>query len=370
MKNECDIRIYDERFCWVGGALLAESVQITRDLHGPGHFEIHIHPDKMGALELARRNNVIVVNRDGRKSGIVRDFYVTAERGKTEFVVHGDTGAGLTKQRVTVPPTQAQDPNALGWDSVRGPAETVIKHYAARNLTAPFDPARRMPNLHMAPDLKRGMEVPWRSRYAKLDEALRGICAFADIGYEIVADTAGRRWVFDVVPGTDRSKSQSAVSPVVFNLEYQNVEGYRYAEDYQNYKNTGYAGGQGEDENRLVMAIGAENAGLGRHEVFLDCGNAEHVDELLHYGRQKLSEYAEAKTVEASALPRVFTFEKDYFLGDKVTVQIARLGLSLNVRVTSVKEVWERGTGHRAELRFGGKLPNIFTILGNGREVR
>ena len=336
-----------------------------------GKFEIHIHLDKTGALDLCKRGNIIIINRDGRKSGIVRDFYIEEARGGAALVIFGDTGSGLTKQRLTVPPTQAQDINALGWDKIRAPAETVIKHYASRNMVTPFDVQRKFPHLVIVPSRGEGVEMPWRSRFSKLDEELYNICSYAEMGYEIYADTANKQWIFDTISGTDRTRNQDAVSPVTFNTEYQNVDSYRYTEDFQNYKNTGYAGGQGEDENRLIYILGgAENSGLNRHETFLDCGNAADITELTYYGNQKLNEFKEAKTVEALALPRVFIFEKDYFPGDKVSVSVSRLGLSVDARITAVKEIWERQTGYKTEIRFGERLPTLFTILNTTKEVR
>ncbi|MDR2903552.1 MAG: siphovirus ReqiPepy6 Gp37-like family protein [Clostridiales bacterium] len=369
-NSECQIRIYDPDFNWVAETHQAESVQFTRELYGVGSFEIHIHPDKSGAMELIKPKNIIVINHDGHKSGIVREFTIEESRGKSEFVIYGDTGSGKTRQMITVPPTQKQDANALGWDKINAAAETVIKHYAGMNMVTSYDRGRIHPHVTMTPDQARGTVIPWKSRYAKLDEELYNICSYADIGYEIYADTANKRWLFDVITGTDRSKSQDAVSPVSFTMEYQNLDSYRYVEDYQNYKNVGYTGGSGEDENRLVYTIGANITGDDRWETFLDCGNAANIDELIYYGNQKMNEYKEAKTVEVSALPRAFIFDKDYFLGDIVTIIISRIGLRLDTRITAVKEIWERPSGYKAEARFGDKVPNIFTILNKSKEVR
>ena len=67
------------------------------------------------------------------------------------------------------------------------------------------------------------------------------------------------------------------------------------------------------------------------------------------------------KNVKASALPRAYTFGKDYFLGDLVTLRISRLGLEISTPVTAVSDIWERQSGHKTEIRFGERLPNIFT---------
>jgi hypothetical protein len=238
------------------------------------------------------------------------------------------------------------------------------------NMVTPHDSNRKIPNLIMAKDERRGIETPWSSRYNPLDEELKKLCAHCDMGYEIYADTTNRRWIFDAIAGVDRTKAQSSVSPVFFSLESRNIGHYKYTEDYQDYSNTGYSGGAGEDERRLIYILGSENEGLRRHETFLDCGNVDLIDELIYYASQKLSEYKEAKTLETTALPRVFIFGRDYFIGDKVSVYISRLNLSLETRVTAVREIWERQTGYRTEMRLGGELPNLYTILKKSSEVR
>ena len=72
VSSLCEIRVYDPDFNWISEVTLAESVQFTRDLYGPGAWEIHIHPDKRGALELARRGSILMINGDPRLTGIVR----------------------------------------------------------------------------------------------------------------------------------------------------------------------------------------------------------------------------------------------------------------------------------------------------------
>jgi hypothetical protein len=368
--NTCSIRIYDRNFNWLNETSLAESVSFTRELYDAGHFEIHIHPDKEAANDLIREGNIVIINRDGNKAGIIRDFQLTEGRNGREFVIYGDMANGLTRTRITVPPTEAQRPGSLGWDRIRGHAETVIKHYAAINMTKPFNENRVIPRLYMADDLRRGMILPWQTRYEPLNEALANICHFAEMGYRISASAENAHWLFDVIPGTDRTQTQETVSPVTFRMEYNNIDNYRYAENRQNYRNAGYAGGQGEDENRLIYILNDKSTGLDRREVFLDCGNANNIDELIYYGNQRLADFYEAKTIEASALPFTFIFEKDYFLGDIVTVIISRLNLTVETRITAIRETWERNAGHTVEARFGERLPNLFTILQKTEVIR
>jgi hypothetical protein len=362
-RTDCEIRIYDKDLNWIGAALGAESVQYTKELYNTGAFEIHIHPEKIGAFELAARGNVIIINGDPRKSGIIRDFSLEETRTGARFVIYGETGNGITKQRITVPPTQAQNPSALGWDKINANAETVIKHYAAMNMTAAYNASRNIPNMVIAPNQNRGIVFPWKSRYSILSEELNKICGRAEMGYEIIADPVNKIWLFDVIEGVERGTDQNVVSPVVFRMEYQNVDGYRYIEDYANYRSTAYAGGAGEEENRLVYILGGDVSGIDRSEVFLDCASAVNITELKYYAEQRMTGYAAVKMIESGALPGVFNYGKDFYLGDTVTVYISRLNIAINTRITSVKEIWERQRGYTREIRFGEKVPNVFNVL-------
>jgi hypothetical protein len=370
--NICSIRIYSPEFDLLAETQTAESVQFIREWQTAGHFEIHISLDKPGAEALSQRDNIIIINRDPYRSGIIRDVSITENRNKKGLVIYGETAEGFCRQRLTVPPSETQVPGSMGWDRIIAPAESMLKHYAARNMTAPFDANRIFERLIIAPDEGRGMQFPWQTRYHNLLSGLSLIAEFGDTGFGIYADLPNRQWVFDVITGTDRTRGQTDVSPVTFKMEYANLAEYRYSEDFQQYRNTGYAGGMGENESRLFYIIGASNTGRNRFEEFLDCGNIVNVDDLIYYGTQKMAGMSERKTLEADILPRSFVFGEDYFLGDKVTVIITRLGITIDTRVSMVREIWERNTGYKTEIRFGQRLPNAFSLIrqNQNEEVR
>ena len=191
------------------------------------------------------------------------------------------------KQRITVPP---DDEGSLGWDKVIGTAETAIKHYIRRNLVSPDNVSRAMEQVLLAEDAGRGTGVAWRSRYEPLDEVVRAIGEYADMGIRARLDLTNRHIVIDVEPGTDRTTQQDDRSPVVFDPRFSNIRSASYIYSVNGYSNTGYAGGAGEDEKRLVYVLGNENAGMDRFESFLDCSGAENIDDLKYYGGNRLAE--------------------------------------------------------------------------------
>lgn len=363
-----EIRIYDKDLNWIDVVTLASSVQFKRELYGVGSFEIQVGLTIKGALSLCKKNTIIVINNDFKKAGIVRDFRLDETRQGSVLTIYGETLDGLTRQRIVVPPNQEQDSNALGWEKIEGNAETIIKHFAIRNMILAFDSNRNFKNMIIAENTNFGKIFPWKARYSNLNEELENICSYAEVGYLIEVDLKNKQFVFDIVRGKDRTRKQQELSPVVFRTEYSNIGEYTYSEENKDFKNTGYAGGKGEDEKRLIYILGAENKGIDRFETFIDCANSEHIDELKFYAGQKMEDMNAKKTIEVFALPKTFEFEKDYFLGDKVTIFINKLGIEVDTIITSVTEVWEREVGYNCEIRFGDKVPNIFS-LQNRKEV-
>lgn len=367
---DCEIRIYDKDFNWVGSVKNAESVQFTRSYYGIGGFEIHIHPDKAYANELCQRGNFILINGNMEKFGVIRYFTLDESREKVDFAIFGDTGKGFVKQRIVIPPTKSENPTAYGWERVSGSAETVLKHYLKRNITNAVSVGRNIPFIDVAANLNRGAEAKWQARYQKLNEVIQEISEKYDMGWKAFFDHQRKKIIYDVNPGVKRTVSQTENSPVTFKLEYKNIGAYSYTEDYTNYRTTGVCGGSGDDENRLIYTLGAEVSGADRYEEFLDCGNAENITELMYYGQQKLAEFKSVRSIEAEALPRAFIFEEDFFLGDEVSVYINRIDSLIDTRITEVKEIWERQTGYKYEIKFGYDLPNIISVLRPKNEIR
>lgn len=308
-----------------------------------------------------KKGNIIVIDKDTKKVGIINSFRIEESRDKAIVIVNGYTAKGLTKTKIIVPPTKEQKPQAFGWESIEGNAETIIKHFVSRNMTNAYDRNRNIKNMIIADNTNFGKVFNWRARYTNLAEELEQICTYGEIGYNIQADLSAKKWVFDVVKGVDRTKKQKEVSPVVFRTEYSNISEYTYAEDNMDSKNTFYAGGEGKDENRLVYILNGENTGIEREEVFLDLANAKNITDLTFLAKQQLKDYESKNNIEVLTLPSPFEFEKAYFLGDKVTVIISKLGLEIDTIVTSVVENWER-EGYNCQLKFGSEIPSIFKI--------
>jgi hypothetical protein len=233
-----------------------------------------------------------------------------------------------------------------------------MKHYIDAHCINPTDVKRKIPQLTLAPDLKRGIYVPWQSRFEQLDAVLQEIAEFTGIGWEIYLDLVNKAWIFDIVEGRDLTTAQAVNIPVIFSVEFDNIKGQHYTDSALNLKTVGYAGGQGEEELRLIQQIG-DAEGLGRLETFLDCSDAADADELLANGQQKLAELKQAQSFEVNISPSgSFIYGTDWDLGDLVTVRSSKWGITMHSRITEVKEIYE-SSGFNLEATFGNSIPTI-----------
>ncbi|MFW5437122.1 siphovirus ReqiPepy6 Gp37-like family protein [Paenibacillus apiarius] len=342
------VRILDTDFNLLGEIDNYESLQLTRRFYRPGEFEMHIHIGKRHADQLLH-DRVLYVNNQPHKSMIIQYREITQDdKGIETLVVRGPTLGGVLDRRVTV---------TDNYDRIRGPAETVLKHYVQRHIVDGIYPERKIPFFVCTPDQQRGKETPWQSRFEPLDKVVQEVSEWCDIGWLVRLDFESKKWVFDVLEGRNLTTSQRTLPPVIFSHEYDNIQSQQYVNSFQQHKNVGYAGGKGEEEDRLIQMVGIAS-GFDRREVFMDCSSAEDAVELTDLGERKLSEYKRIQTYNGMILDTgSFQYEKDWDLGDRVTLQNKRWALTMDSRITEVKEIYEPAS--KIEIALGDEIPTI-----------
>lgn len=347
------VRILDTAFNLHGEIDNFESLQFVRRFYRPGEFEMHIHLGKRHVDQL-QEDRVIYINNQPHKAGIIRyKEIVEDDKGIETLIIRGPTLSGAVDQRVTL---------TDNYDRIIGPAETVMKHYVNNHLgsgtyASGIYAKRRIPFFALAPDQARGKVTPWQTRFEQLDKVMQEIAEWCDIGWLVLLDFANKKWVFDVLTGRDLTTNQSILPPVIFSHEFDNIQSQDYVDSSLQLKNVGYAGGPGEDEDRLIQMIG-DAEGLARREVFLDCSSAEDANELTSLGEQALAEQKRIRTYNGLILNTgSFEYEKDWDLGDIVTQQNKKWGMTLHSRITEVKEIYEPSS--KLEITLGDEIPTI-----------
>lgn len=327
------------------------SFSYLRRYHLPGEFQLVTNRKVQNADKL-EINHLIMLGADKYKAGIIRYKEIkTNDKGEEILTVKGYTLGVITGQRIIIPP------DGLAYDIQEADGETVMKHYVRRNCLDM--PGMEFPNLVIAPNQNRGENTKWQSRYKNLAEELERLSRLTDLGWHIYLDLDLRKWIFDIYNGRDFSVSQSINPPVIFSPQFENVKSQEYTESLIGYGNYAIVAGQGEGAERKIAMVGDDATGLDKHVIFVDARDIENTADLMPRGEAKLSEHKRNTSFQSEVLPYgPFLYQKDWDVGDLVTVQNKDWELTMDVRITEVEEVYESG-GFRLNVVFGNSLPTL-----------
>jgi len=339
-----------------------ESFTATYRYHAPGEFELVINLNKQ-STNLLQKNNVIMLGADPKKVHIIKHRNFIQENDET-LTVRGYTLSGITRQRRTIPPT------GQAYDRLTANAETIMKTYIDHNCINPSNPDRVFSMLINNENLERGPSLPWQTRLKNLADELESISRTTGIGWQISIDLDLEKWIFDVYEGKDLTSGQEINPPVIFSVEFDNVESQEYTDSLIGHANIAYVAGKGEGTDRVIVEVGSES-GLDRYEEFVDARDIGVGEEesppspeeiearLIARGEQKLAELIAAEAFECEiSNSGSFKYNEDWSLGDIVTIQNKKWGLSMDARITEVIEIYEPD-GFKLRAVFGNKLPTL-----------
>lgn len=229
----------------------------------------------------------------------------------------------------------------FGWDRFTGTAEAAYLHFARNNMIAPEDGLRAIPHMVATLDKGRGAVLPWQARFEKLTEVFDRIGEATEIGWDIVPNMETRKFEFGAFAGRDLTQG---IHTILIAECMGNATAISLKRTLSSSASTVYAGGAGEDENRLILSVGGERAGLGRREAWSEAGSVDDVEMLKLFAKNKLDGLCEKRTLTATLLATgACRPKRDYDVGDKVLVQDA-YGTRMGARITEMTEVHEGGT--------------------------
>lgn len=366
------IRIMDWDFTYRAYIDTYTSLRFGRKLWEIGNFEVHMPADRQGASEL-QPGRLLYLDND--RAGLIETVEWAEGSGGFTVTASGTELKGILSRRIVVP-GQRENEKYFGWDRFPDDgkttaAETVMKHYVERHCIRPEDTKRTIERLELAADRRRGPLLNWQSRFDGLDEALAGIGEKAEMGFCIRADPEKTGYIFDII--LPRERTASSGTPVIFSTSFGNLAESAYCDDLTALKNAVYAGGAGEDENRLIQVIypeGSENvSGLIRRETFVDCGSAD-IDTLAADAEQKIKDMTHVTTLSGEILPTgPFAYRKDWDLGDRVTIQNRLMGLQSDMLITEVSESYEVGQTSVA-VTFDKRKKNLIDLIRKKEAIR
>ena len=353
-----ELYIFDASLNFIG--LLDEftSLQWTRRYAKSGEFELHcsLTPETLALLQ--RGNNVW--KKDDPEAGYIEFRQMDQDTdGNEVLVVKGKFLSGYLNRRII-----------WGQEILQSTAESAMRTLVTKHGITPTNTDRIIPSLMLGGLGGFSQSVNYQTSYKNLLDEIENLCGLSNLGYRVKFDVANKKLVFEVYEGLDRSVNQSVNPRAIFSKEFENVLTQQYTDSLNNLRNTALVGGMGEGAARKLVTIGT-STGLDRFEMFDDAKDLtnivnevtltdlQYTATLVDRGNSKLAETQEIQTFDGTInLNSNLVYKVDFDLGDIVTRTSKAWGLTIDVRITEIKEVYEEA-GPSISVTFGNNIPTL-----------
>jgi len=188
--------------------------------------------------------------------------------------------------------------------------------------------------------LEPDFEVTFDFKITTVYDAIKQLCDIYGLGFRIIYDYVTNEMLFNVYTGNDKTNSQTAFSPVVFDTNLDNLHSDTEYISVKNKKNVAYVFSKYGFSIVYSGSADATTSGFNKRVLYVDASDIEIgpgailTNQLSIRGQQALSEY---KTILAfdGELPSfgTYVYGVDYQLGDLVEVRNS-YGYSDHKRVT------------------------------------
>lgn len=340
-----EVRVYTSALDFVGIVDNFSSLQWVRKYSEPGSFELHCPITESNTALLHRGS--LVWKKGAKEAGVIEDLKLEETANKAEITVKGRFLSSYLDRRLIRP----------FYACYGKKAELAIREI--------YSNAASIPLVELGAVQGYTETVTFQATYQNLLTKVEEICAGMATGFRFHPDFVNKKIVFELYRGLDHSITQSDRERVIFSDGFANLDSATYEENDQVYKNICYVGGQGEGSDRTIVEVGAtDSAGLERRESFLSAtdvrndsiSDSQYKEALKQRGNAALSNSILASSFDASVNPDGnFKYLTDYDLGDIVTVQKEAYGITQNLRITEISEVYENGI-YKIEPKFGEGL--------------
>lgn len=174
--------------------------------------------------------------------------------------------------------------------------------------------------------------------------------------------------------GLDRTQSQTENAFITFADSFGNLTSAEASRDSSNYKNYAIVAGQDKAENRITAVADLSGGGYKR-QLYMDSRNSrwdeeeqtldEYKASLQQEGMEALLDYQIITNVDMDASAGGYEYLKDWDLGDKVDVLVEDIGLAMEARIVTVREVFKQNN-HTISIELGDKK---LTMLDKARMI-
>ena len=308
---------------------------------GCGNFEVYIAANARN-LEIFQTGRIVGRDDDKQHYGIIESVKLETDAENGDYLtVTGRFLMSILSRRIIYP--------TLSFSALTS-YEDMVRFAVYRNCMQSGN--------RMIPGLRHGNTIGtcWEKKsrlqvsYENLMEWIFKVCEMVGgtANIRLQETTAGSgvyTMMLDLSQGRDRSILQEENAHIVFSDSYCNLLTFDYSMDLSEQKNTAYVLGCGEGINRkqALCYCGNEPIQLERYEIFVDAkdvsdeikennetvtiSNDDYISLLIEKGTESLVSITEVSESTIASDARQYQYNKDYFVGDYVTVKHERFGL-------------------------------------------
>jgi len=277
----------------------------------------------------------------------------------------------------------------LGKRIVRNMIETtatipaIMRRIVQENVTNATNTARRIQNITLAPitDISRPSIEYAVEEYQNALIAIEAAAKATFLGFGIFADVRAKTYTFRIYEGRDLTANQTVNPPCIFSKEFDNINEQDFINGIENFRTTAYVGGEEiKDTPRQILEVSPQFTGLARDEIFVSAGdlkqtykdennqeitisNTRYTEMLRQRGLSELEHHTESLAFTSKVKTHSnLIYKEDYDLGDRVTCVNKRWDVRINVRITEVQEVYQRGI-EEIHITFGENIPALGSVI-------
>ena len=225
------------------------------------------------------------------------------------------------------------------------------------------------------------LEDGYQGGFCTYREFIENLCKYKNRGYALRFNSETNNFRLRILASSDRTVNQDLHPPVIISSDLSHIASSEFSMNSQNYKNVvvaftrfTYNGAQTStgvvvtyDEYPSIEDIPRKDIRASFDEITLEEPEANPTDVrswLRVEGKKLLYQYRLVKSYDCKLInpEGAFVFGRDYFLGDKITLQDKELGLVLDAQLLEYTKTYSKN-GEEFEPVFGFSQPTINRIL-------
>lgn len=307
--------------------------------------------------ELAKEDNIVLFDSEDGIAGVISSLDKSTESGTPVLTVSGALCDEYMYRRI-----------CWGMYSKTGVASAVIEDMINTQITNPEIPARAIPDFVVeSTKMPKGSDITYQSTGGIVGENVDSICSTNKLCRRVKFDPIGKKLLFSIFEGVDRTVNQSAVPPCLFSQSFENLLKTAYEKDLTDFRNAALVGGEEvEGKSRVFVEVGDGAQGKSRREIFIDAKSIRSKQSdgtTLNDTQYKalLSQKADEKMQQLQPVENFdcvvntignIRYGVDFFLGDRVTVRDVQLSVEVDAEITEVERAWD-SSGETMYITFG-----------------